>query len=124
ADRHHWVVDGPAHVPVEWDSEITERIEGEMMAWRSTAGSRVDNAGRVRFKPEGYGTRVEVTLCYMPVGGVIGHAVARALGSDPRSRMDDDLMRFKTLIEGGGVPHDAAVRRGGAGDWSGSVVRH
>lgn len=122
-NRHHWVVDGPAGVAVEWDSEITEMVQDEVIAWRSMPGSHVDNAGRVRFTPERGGTRVQVSLCYVPVGGVIGHAVAKALGSDPKSRMDDDLMRFKTMIESGHAPHDAAIRRRG-GDFSGSVVRH
>lgn len=70
------------------------------------------------------GGRGLVTLCYVPPGGVIGHAVARALGSDPKSRMDDDLMRFKTMIEGGSPPHDAAARRRSTGDRAGSTIRH
>ena len=60
----------------------------------------------------------------MPPAGVIGHAVAKALGSDPRSRMDDDLMRFKSLIETGRPPHDAAARRGISRFWPFSAVRH
>jgi uncharacterized membrane protein len=115
-NRHHWVVDGPADMPVEWESETYDIVENERMSWRSVPGSTVDNAGCVRFMPENGGTRVQVTICYMPPGGVIGHAVAKALGSDPKSRMDDDLMRFKSMIETGTIPHDAAARRPSSGD--------
>ena len=114
--RHHWVVDGPADVPVEWESEITEAVDNERMAWRSIPGSSIDNAGSVRFTPENGGTRVQVTICYMPPAGVIGHAVAKALGSDPKSRMDDDLQSFKSMIETGQAAHDAALRQASPGE--------
>lgn len=122
-NRHHWVVDGPAHVPVEWDAEITRTVENSEMEWRSAAGSMVDNAGRVRFTPENGGTRVQLTLCYIPIAGLVGHAVAKVFGSDPKSLIDDDLMRFKSLIETGRPAHDAAARRAQLG-WQGSEARH
>jgi uncharacterized membrane protein/osmotically-inducible protein OsmY len=110
-NRYHWVVDGPADIPVEWEAEVTRLVENQEIAWRSLPGSIVDNAGRVRFAPENGGTRVEVTVWYVPIGGLVAHAVARAFGSDPKSRMDDDLMRLKSTIETGHPPHDAAARR-------------
>lgn len=122
-DRHRWVVEGPAGAPVEWESEITRAVENRELEWRADPGSAVDNAGRVRFTDEDGGTRVQVTLCYLPPGGVLGHAVAKALGADPRSRMDDDLMRFKALLETGHPARDAAARRG-AGMHPGSEARH
>jgi uncharacterized membrane protein len=100
-DRWHWSVDGPAGFPVEWDSELLNVAENREMTWRSVAGSQVDHTGRVRFEPEGRGTRVHVQLRYSPPGGVVGHAVAKAFGVDPRSEMDHDLSRLRSLIEGG-----------------------
>lgn len=123
-DRHHWVVEGPARMPLEWDSEITHAVPNQEMEWRAVPGSSVDNAGRVQFMPEVDGTRVQVTICYLPPGGVIGHAVALALGSDPKSRMDDDLMRFKALIETGQPPRDAGAHRQGTRFWPFSGARH
>jgi hypothetical protein len=32
------------------------------------------------------------------------------LGADPKSRLDDDLVRMKTALETGHRAHDAAVR--------------
>jgi uncharacterized membrane protein len=110
-DRFHWVVDGPAGVPVEWDAELLNVSENREMTWRSVEGSEVEHTGRVRFEPDGTGSRLHVQLRYAPPGGVIGHAVAKAFGVDPRSEMDDDLMRLKSLIETGRVPRDAAAMR-------------
>ena len=56
------------------------------------------------------GTRVRVHLSYVPPGGAIGHAIAALLGADPKSEMDADLLRMKTMIETGHPPHDAARR--------------
>lgn len=111
ADRFHWVVDGPAGVPIEWNSELLNVVENREMTWRSVEGSEVKHTGRVRFEPDGDGTRVHVQLLYAPLGGMIGHAVARAFGVDPKSEMDDDLQRLKSLIETGRLPSDGAAMR-------------
>ena len=110
-DRFHWVVDGPAGTPVEWDSELLNVDENREMTWRAVEGSDVDHTGRVRFEPDGQGSRVHVQLKYAPPGGVIGHAVAKAFGVDPKSEMDEDLMRLKSVIETGRMPRDAAAMR-------------
>lgn len=114
-DRFHWVVDGPAGVPIEWDSELLNVVENREMTWRSVEGSEVQHTGRVRFEPDGDATRVHVQLCYAPIGGVIGHYVAKAFGVDPKSEMDDDLQRLKSLIETGRPPRDAAAMRDRSG---------
>ena len=115
-DRFHWTVDGPAGVPVEWDAELLNVSENREMTWRSVEGSEVEHTGRVRFEPDGAGSRVHVQMRYAPPGGVIGHAIAKAFGTDPKSEMDDDLGRLKSLIETGRLPRDAAAMRlpGGA----------
>lgn len=108
-DRSHWVVSGPAGMPVEWSSELVRFRANELIEWRSLAGSRVRHDGVVRFEatPEG-GTRVNVCLRYVPPGGALGHALASLLGADPKTDMDADLMRMKSMIETGRAPHDAA----------------
>ena len=110
-DRYHWVVDGPAGIPVEWDSELLNVVENREMTWRSVEGSQVENTGRVRFQADGDGTRVHVQMKYSPPGGIIGHAVAKAFGVDPGTEMDDDLTRMKTTVETGKPPQDAAAMR-------------
>jgi hypothetical protein len=56
----------------------------------------------VRFK-EGAreGTQVNVNMAYTPPAGVVGHVVANVFGVDPKSAMDKDLMRLKSLLEEG-----------------------
>jgi len=98
-DRFRWVVDGPAGAPVEWTSELTGVRENRELAWRSEEGSTVDNSGRIRFEPDGDGTRVHIELHYAPPGGMVGEALAKAFGVDPASDMDDDLPKLRRLIE-------------------------
>jgi uncharacterized membrane protein len=98
--RSHWVVRGPGGVPIEWDAVLTEQVPGEILAWRSRPGSMLENAGAVRFRPEGQGTRVDLRLCYSPPAGGAGQAVAELLGADPRAKLNEDLGRLKSLLEG------------------------
>jgi uncharacterized membrane protein len=109
--QSHWTVAGPAGMHVEFDAEITEMIPNEVVAWRTVEGSIVGHAGLVRFDPmEDGGTRVTVRMSYNPPGGWIGHGIAAAFGVDPKSSLDADLARVKTLIETGRPPRDAARR--------------
>jgi uncharacterized membrane protein len=102
-ERSHWVAKAPAGTSVEWDAEIYNEKENELIAWRSLEGSDVDNAGSVRFEPAtgGRGTVVRVSLKYDPPGGIIGAAVARLFGESPAQQIDEDLRRFKQLMETG-----------------------
>ena len=73
-----------------------------MIAWKSEPGSVVANAGVIRFEPaEGGNTRVDVRLAYNPPGGGLGHLAALLFGADPRSALDEDLVRLQGLIEQG-----------------------
>jgi uncharacterized membrane protein len=110
--RSHWVVAGPAGVPVQWTAEVTGLVPGELIAWRSVRNSDVRHEGAVHFvgTTDG-GTRVSVELSYIPPAGAFGHAVAAIFGADPKSEMDADLLRMKSMIETGHPPHDAAQPR-------------
>ena len=110
--RSHWVVAGPAGLPVQWTAEVTGLIPGELIEWRSVSDSDVRHEGAVRFvgTTDG-GTRVSVELSYIPPAGAFGHAVAAIFGADPKSEMDADLLRMKSMIETGHPPHDAAQPR-------------
>jgi uncharacterized membrane protein len=99
--RSHWVAKGPLGAPIEWDAVVTSWHPEEVIAWKSLEGSPVENAGEVRFVPSLHGTRVDVRLAYNPPAGAIGHAVAMLLGHDARHQIDDDLLRFKSLLETG-----------------------
>jgi uncharacterized membrane protein len=108
-ERSHWIVAGPAGLPIEWTAEITRQVSNKLLAWHSLPGSTVRHSGVVHFEPIHEGsTRVHIEMCYHPIGGAIGHTLARFFGYDPKSEMDADLLRMKTFIEKGRAPHDAA----------------
>ena len=110
-NRSRWVVAGPAGVPVEWTAEVTRLEPNQLIEWRSSDDSRVRHEGVVRFEQNGNGgTRIHVQLKYVPPAGAFGHAVASLFGADPKTEMDADLLRMKTMIETGHAPHDAARR--------------
>ena len=101
--RTRWTATGPAGVPVSWDAVVTQDVPGEILAWRSEPGSMIDNAGFIRFEPVGDGesTRVDIHLSYNPPAGSAGDVVASLLGADPKSAMDEDMVRFQSLVEEG-----------------------
>jgi uncharacterized membrane protein len=105
ATRSHWVARGPAGTRVEWDAEIYNEIENELIAWRSTENADVVNAGSVRFQkaPTGHGTFVRVTMNYNPPAGTVGASVAQLLGAEPAQLIKEDLRRLKQLAEAGEI---------------------
>jgi len=109
--RSHWTVTGPAGTPVRWQAVVTKAVPNQMLAWKSVGDPMVRHAGIVHFheNPDRT-TQVDVQLTYSPPGGILGHAVAAFFGSDPKTAMDDDLVRFKSLIEDGkATAHGHAV---------------
>jgi uncharacterized membrane protein len=100
--RSHWVAEGLAGLSASWDAVVTRFEPDELISWRSEPGALVANAGTIRFeRTRDYHTRVDIRLCYDPPGGALGHLAALLFGADPRSSLDDDLVRLKSLIEEG-----------------------
>lgn len=104
-NRTHWVAKAPAGTRVEWDAEVYNEKENELIAWRTLEGADVASAGSVRFEAArgGRGTVVRVVLKYDPPGGALGAAVARLFGENPEQQISEDLRRFKQLMETGEV---------------------
>ena len=110
-DTHlHWraVVGGRTK---EWDSEITEQIPDQRIAWRSTDGP--SNSGVVTFHRLGENrTRVMLQMDYQPenaterAGDTFGAVKLTAKGN---------LKRFKNLLEARGQE---------SGAWRGTVTQH
>jgi uncharacterized membrane protein len=96
-----WTVDGPAGTKIFFEAETTDFEPDRTIAWKTIEKQPIEHEGRVRFEEIAGGTRVTVTMSYRPPGGIIGHAVAHILGWDPKARMDEDLVRMKTLLEEG-----------------------
>lgn len=103
--RSHWKVDGPGGTTISWDTRITASIPGKVLAWKTLPGAMVEHAGAVRFeKVDDQRTRLDVRMVYNPPAGAIGHAVARLFRKDPRTAMDEDMVRLKSLLEGRSAP--------------------
>jgi len=103
--RFHWVAKGNSPIAQEWDCEITEDRPGAALAWRTLTGAEVPNAGSVLFEaaPRGRGTIVRLSVHYRPVGGRLTAALARLLRQDPQTQVQEDLRRFKQLLETGEI---------------------
>jgi uncharacterized membrane protein len=100
--RSRWTAKGPLGTQVHWESEITRDVPGEEIAWQSLPGEGVENRGVVRFKPvPSGGTELQVAMQYRPPAGRLGSSLAKLFGEEPQIQVEDDLRRFKNLIESG-----------------------
>jgi uncharacterized membrane protein len=102
-----WVATAPgiAGGSVQWDAEITRDEAGKVIAWRSLPGADVDNRGEIRFEEtQDRGTRVTVTLDYIPPAGTLGKWIARLFGEEPQQQIKEDLRNFKRFMEAGEIP--------------------
>lgn len=103
----HWKVRGPRNRVIEWDAIIINEHPNELIAWESNPDGEIKNAGSVRFTPAptGQGTEVTVSFDFVPPAGRIGAALTKLTGKEPESQVEDDLMRFKALMETGEIPN-------------------
>lgn len=113
----HWTAKAPMGKQVEWDAEILTDEPGDLIGWRSLPGADVSNAGSVHFRDAAgnRGTEVKVELQYLPPGGTLGSLLAKILGEDPAKQVEEDLRRFKMMLETGEVPktvHDVLKHEG------------
>ena len=102
--RSHWVATGPAGEKEEWDAEVYNEKPNELISWRSLPNSDFIHAGTVRFEPTPSGeTRVRVVMNYNVAGGKLTATVARLFGLAPEDLIEEDLRRFKQLMETGEI---------------------
>lgn len=99
---YRWQVAGPAGTTLGWEGTITRLIPNQLLEWKSMPGSMVGNWGVARFDPNYDGsTRLHIQMSYEPPAGMLGHLVAELFGADPKSALDEDLARLKSLFERG-----------------------
>lgn len=91
----------------QWEAEIVEQEPDRVIAWRSVDG--LPNSGRVEFEPIDDGTRVRVAMEYEPEG--VKESIGALFGVDS-AQVEDDLERFRELVESREVP---------TGAWRGSI---
>lgn len=112
--RAIWTIKAPAGRSVDVETEIVREEDGELIAWRSVAGSDIDTEGRVSFSdaPGERGTRVEAIIAYKPPGGALGRAIGKLFLREPEVQARHDLKRFKMLMETGEIATSARRREG------------
>ena len=113
ATRSHWIARiGSSRV--EWDAEIINEVENDLIGWRSTEGSDVPNAGSVSFRDAagGRGTEVSIELQYKPFGSKLASGLAKLTGNAPAAAIRHELLRLKTALESGVVPETAGQPAG------------
>lgn len=81
---------------VQWDAELIEEQENQLIAWRSPDGSRLPHSGCVCFADAagGRGTEVRIQLSCDPA----------SFESDPSCWIRHELKRLKARIEAGVLP--------------------
>jgi uncharacterized membrane protein len=98
-----WKAKAPLNINIEWDAEIDEEKENELIVWRSLPGSVVKNKGAILFQdaPGGRGTEVHISIQYDIPGGSAAAAFAKIFGDEPGQQVREDLRRFKQMMEAG-----------------------
>ena len=101
----HWKVKAPPGLSVEWDSHITQDIPNELIRWTSIDSANIDSTGTVRFRtaPGNRGTIVSLDVQYKPKAGPLGARIGKLFAAIPKTQMQNDLRRFKQLMEIGEV---------------------
>jgi uncharacterized membrane protein len=104
--RSRWTAIGPLGAHISWEAEIVSERENESITWRSLPGSDIEIDGAVEFRPApaNRGTLIEAWVHFQPPVGAVGRTVAKVFGKDPSFLMEQDLRRFKALMEIGEIP--------------------
>lgn len=106
-DHHaHWVARVPmTDKTIEWDTYVTEDIPGERLAWLSEPNAPVRNLGWVTFReaPNGSGTEIQAVVAHEVPGGQLGYALARGVSKFTGFKAEQNLRRFKQLMETGEI---------------------
>jgi uncharacterized membrane protein len=101
--RSHWVSKGVAGTDREWDAELVEDRPNERISWRTVGDDNTArHAGTVSFLSIGdSATEVRVQIEYDPPAGALGASIAKLFGDEPGQQIEQDLERFKRVLETG-----------------------
>lgn len=103
--RARWVAQETSDSRLEWNAAWTLRERPRVLAWHSEHDAAFSHAGYVMLEPTRQGTRVTLRLNLQPPAGTSRHALQQMTGADPARELDEDLIRMKSFIESGVVPH-------------------
>ena len=105
-ERHsHWVMTSFYDMDVEWDAEIINEHEGELIAWCTVGKPMVQQAGTVRFNPvpgNPNQTHLRLLATVVPppgMRGIKGVMAAALFFQDPERALKEDLQHLKEILE-------------------------
>ncbi|RYY52235.1 MAG: DUF2892 domain-containing protein [Chitinophagaceae bacterium] len=108
----HWTANTPGGiVPLSWNAEITHEESGKYLGWQSTAGSMIENAGKVEFTDtlNTIGTQLHVEINYFPPAGSVGRGIASLFTGLFEKMIRDDIQQFKQYAEQEEFKHYAGL---------------
>jgi uncharacterized membrane protein len=105
-NRTQWKTKSRFGKRYEWESQITEVRENELIAWQTVPGSEIDSVGSIRLSPApaGRGTEVRLHITYKPPLGKVGQAFALMFGEDAEQQIRESLRHLKQVLETGEIP--------------------
>ena len=105
ATRSRWRVHAPSGRQFAWNTEIVSDVPAQQLGWHTLPDAEIEHAGVVRFAPGtgGRGTRIEIDLSYRAALGKDGAPLGQLFDEAPSQQVDQDLRRFKQLIETGEI---------------------
>jgi uncharacterized membrane protein len=81
---------------------VVSKILNEVISWGQPEDSLLKISGCARlFQVDSDRTKLEMDFSYVPPLGEIGHALARALGYDLKTRLETSILRIKQILEQG-----------------------
>lgn len=100
-----WTLTGPQGTRFTLVTRLVHERESEILAWKSTPDSEIENEGKVEFRdaPGQRGTEVTAVISWRPPGGYLGRIAASLLRTDPATRSRHELKRVKMLLETGEI---------------------
>ena len=104
--RYRWIALGPRGAEINWDLEIVDEREADFISWRTLPNSELSAEGSIRFQeaPGKRGTILTMTFQYDIPAGKLGGSLVKLLGKNASFKMQQDLRRFKALVETGEIP--------------------
>lgn len=99
-----WEMELPGNMGnVQWNAQIVKEKHNELLAWKSSPDSTLQNAGKVTFRDAlgGEGTAVDIVFSYHAPMGIAGEKLARLFNPMFRKMIENDIRNFKNFVETG-----------------------
>lgn len=112
--RSSWSARLPGGIgKISWEAVISEEVENSLIAWSSLPGSKIDNAGEVRFTdaPRNEGTEVHACISYRLPAGDVGSMAGKLFNPLVEGMIREDLRRFKSLLETGEISSSRDLKK-------------